>query len=94
MNEDATNTSVVDLVNHPQHYTKGGLECIDVMQAVFGTKAVITFCKLNAFKYLWRDGSKGEDKELEDSEKAEFYLHLRNDLMRYERDHHPEGAPL
>ena len=92
--EKTAGSAVVDMINHPQHYNKGGLECIDVMRAVFGDKEVMAFCKLNAFKYLWRDGSKGEDKQLDDSEKAEFYLHRRNDLMRHERDHHPEGPPL
>jgi hypothetical protein len=83
MNEGATNTGVVDLVNHPQHYTKGGLECIDVMQAVFGTKAVITFCKLNAFKYLWRAGQKGG--KTEDLRKARWYIDKILDLNEHEQ---------
>lgn len=94
MADNSIDQAVVDMINHPQHYNKGGLECIEVMKAVFGNEQVATFCKLNAFKYLWRDGSKGEDKQLEDSEKAEFYLHLRNDLMRHERNHHPPRAPI
>ena len=62
---DRPAVEMVDMINHPKHYTKGGLECIDVMRAVFGDEEVKSFCKLNAFKYLWRDGSKGEDKQLE-----------------------------
>ena len=43
-----------DPVNRPAHYTSGGIECIDAMQAAFGAEAVKNFCLCNAFKYLWR----------------------------------------
>lgn len=29
-----------DTVNHPSHYTNGGMECIDEMILVFGKEAV------------------------------------------------------
>ena len=60
-----------DPVNHPAHYTECSLECIDVMLAVFGRKAVTDFCILNAFKYMWRYEHKNG---LEDLQKAERYL--------------------
>ena len=60
-----------DNVNHPEHYTECSLECIDVMLAVFGRKAVTDFCILNAFKYMWRYEHKNG---LEDLQKAERYL--------------------
>lgn len=60
-----------DNVNHPFHYN-GSIECIDVMEQIYGKSAVSTFCKLNAFKYLWRCENKG--KEIEDIEKAIWYL--------------------
>ena len=60
-----------DTVNHPTHYTECSLECIDVMLAVFGRKAVTDFCILNAFKYMWRYEHKNG---LEDLQKAERYL--------------------
>ena len=56
---------------HPAHYTECSLECIDVMLAVFGRKAVTDFCILNAFKYMWRYEHKNG---LEDLQKAERYL--------------------
>ena len=43
-----------DNVNHPKHYASGGIECIDAMEAAFGKAEVASFCKLNAFKYIWR----------------------------------------
>ena len=61
-----------DTVNHPTHYTSGcGFECIEVMEMVFGKEAVIDFCVVNAFKYIWRHKQKNGT---EDITKAEWYL--------------------
>ena len=60
-----------DNVNHPEHYNSGKYECINVMQDVFGTEDVKTFCKLNAFKYMWRTDKKNGT---EDMKKAHWYL--------------------
>ena len=62
----------VETVEHPQHYNQGNIECIDAMLAAFGITEVIAFCKLNAFKYIWR----AEDKlnTLEDLKKAAWYI--------------------
>lgn len=60
-----------DPVNRPAHYTSGGIECIDAMQAAFGAEAVKDFCLCNAFKYLWRHRSKNG---VEDLKKARWYL--------------------
>ena len=60
-----------DPVNHPAHYTSGGIECIDAMQAAFGAEAVKDFCLCNAFKYLWRHRQKNG---VEDLKKACWYL--------------------
>ena len=67
-----------DPVNHPAHYTECSLECIDVMLAVFGRKAVTDFCILNAFKYMWRYEHKNG---LEDLQKAERYLAMATDFQ-------------
>lgn len=60
-----------DPVNRPSHYTSGGIECIDAMQAAFGVEAVKDFCLCNAFKYLWRHRSKNG---VEDLKKCRWYL--------------------
>ena len=65
-----------DPVNRPAHYTSGGIECIDAMQAAFGVGAVKDFCLCNAFKYLWRHRNKNG---VEDLKKARWYL---NRLIR------------
>ena len=60
-----------DVVNSPAHYKDGDIECIDAMVAAFGIEAVKVYAKLNAFKYLWRDGKK--DHAEEDLRKASWY---------------------
>ena len=60
-----------DHVNRPAHYTSGGIECIDAMQAAFGAEAVKDFCLCNAFKYLWRHRNKNG---VEDLKKCRRYL--------------------
>lgn len=59
-------------VEHPSHYNQGNIECIDAMIAAYTKEEVIAFCKLNAFKYIWRANNKG--KPLEDLQKADWYL--------------------
>ena len=60
-----------DNINHPEHYTHTGIECIDVMVAIFGKPMVMGFCICNAFKYVWRHGKKNG---AEDIRKAVWYL--------------------
>jgi len=61
-----------DLVNQPPHYTQGSIECKDAMIAAFGREKYETFCKLNAFKYLWRSDHKGNSTQ--DIDKAKWYM--------------------
>ena len=63
-----------DPVNKPSHYqsyTNNGIECIDAMTAAFGKECVASFCKANAFKYIWRCSSKGGNQDIQ---KAIWYL--------------------
>lgn len=64
-----------DRVNNPSHYQsyveEGGLDCITAMIHAFGREDTAAFCKLNAFKYIWRSSSKGLN---EDIRKAIWYL--------------------
>ena len=62
----------VEMVEHPQHYNQGNIECIDAMESAFGVDEVTSFCKLNAFKYLWRAGDK--INAAEDLKKARWYI--------------------
>lgn len=60
-----------EMVNHPDHYNVNGMECIDVMEKLFGTDWTYHFCVLNAFKYQFRFNNKG--KAQEDLRKAAWY---------------------
>ncbi|MGJ1042636.1 DUF3310 domain-containing protein [Staphylococcus epidermidis] len=62
-----------DAVEHPEHYTYGKYECIDVMTEVLGADEVADFCICNAFKYLFRCQHKHETP-IEDVKKAVWYL--------------------
>lgn len=62
----------IDYVNHPPHY-EGNIECIDAMLQQFGTEAVMNFCLLNAFKYLFRCNKKHDNPSI-DVQKAQWYI--------------------
>lgn len=62
---------MADMVNHPEHYCKGGVECIDAIRASMSQEAFAGYCKGNCIKYIWRY----EDKNgIEDLRKAVVYL--------------------
>jgi len=69
----------IDTVNHPDHYTQGGIECIDAIEASMSKDEFHGYLKGNAIKYIWRYKEKG--KAVEDIEKAMWYLNrLHNSL--------------
>lgn len=62
----------LDMVNHPNHYNQGKVECIDAMAAATVNKRGIeAICVSNVIKYLFRYEAKNG---LEDVKKAQFYL--------------------
>lgn len=59
-------------VNHPEHYTAGGIECIDALEAATaGLEGIEAVCTANAIKYLWRWKRKNG---VEDLQKAVWYI--------------------
>lgn len=60
------------MVNHPPHYTKGGVECLDAIKASMSDVEFQGYLKGNAEKYIWRYREK--QKPVEDLKKAQFYL--------------------
>ena len=52
-----------DVVKMPEHYTSGKYECIEVMEDVFGTETVKSFCLCNQRK-----------NGVEDLKKAVWYI--------------------
>ena len=76
---------MTDNVEHPKHYTNGSIECIDAMVAAFGKEAVMVYCRVNAFKYIWRSDLKGR---VEDIQKAAWYLRKYLELAEEEPNYH------
>ena len=72
-----------DNVSHPAHYCTGKFEYIEVMTEVFGIEAVQAFCRLNAFKYLYRTDRKNG---VEDIRKANWYLNKYLELEELKND--------
>lgn len=62
-----------DNVNHPAHYTAGGIECIDAIAAALTcqTDPMHAWLTGQVLKYMWRWPLKNG---LEDLKKARFYL--------------------
>ena len=64
---------VVDMVNHPPHYTVGEIECIDYIRQQLGS-GFYHYCLGQVYKYLHRHEFKGSKRT--DLEKANFYFQL------------------
>ena len=67
LKSDKTNS-----VDHPSHYNDGSIEVIDYIE-----DKNLGFCLGNAIKYISRAGKKYKDKEVEDLEKAIWYINRR-----------------
>ena len=61
-----------DPVNRPAHYTDGKIEVIDFIE-----DKKLGFCLGNAIKYISRAGKKDPSKEIEDLNKAKWYIERR-----------------
>lgn len=85
-NSDKINNSRQDdMVNHPPHYTDGGIEVIDFIKA-----KNLDFCLGNAIKYISRAGKKNDAvltdkaKTIQDLEKAIWYCKKEIEWLRSE----------
>jgi len=59
-----------DPVNHPVHYNKGVIECIDSIEAMLSEEEYIGYLRGNSQKYRWRFRYKNG---IEDLKKAAWY---------------------
>jgi hypothetical protein len=66
---DKTEFIMPDPVNHPAHYTDGGIETIDFIEA-----KRLGYHLGNVVKYICRAGKKGTNMGLQDLQKARWYL--------------------
>ena len=65
------NTGLTDNVNHPPHYNKGGVECIQAIQAMLTPDEFVGYLRGNSLKYRWR--MRYKSNPVQDMEKAEWY---------------------
>lgn len=66
-----------DNVNHPSHYTDGKIEVIDFIE-----DKGLNFHRGNAVKYIARAGKKDKFKEVEDLEKAAWYINREIERLK------------
>jgi len=71
-----------DVVNNPDHYNTGNIECIDAIEESMSSVAFKGYLKGNCLKYLWRYDYKG--KQVEDLQKAGWYLNKLTDMVEEE----------
>lgn len=75
----------MEKVNHPEHYKPGTYEVINVIEA-----HELNFNRGNVLKYLLRAGAKSKDTEVEDLQKAIWYLNREIDriknIIAYEKE--------
>lgn len=69
---------MTDNVNHPSHYIDGKIEVIDFIE-----DKGLNFHRGNAVKHIARAGKKDPNKEIEDLQKAAWYLN--REIMRLEK---------
>jgi hypothetical protein len=84
--EEAAHSSwdneVEDVVNNPDHYNTGNIECIDAIEESMSSVAFKGYLKGNCMKYLWRYDYKG--KQVEDLQKAGWYLNKLTEMVTEE----------
>jgi len=68
-------------VDHPDHYTYGKYECLDVIEDLD-----LDMHRGLAMKYIWRAGHKGPHKMAEDLKKAIVYLERKVKMIEKQQD--------
>jgi hypothetical protein len=71
----------VDMINHPPHYTHGGIETIAYIRAKLSPEGYVGYLRGNIEKYNGRIGLKGES--VDDAAKIEWYA---KELHRFLRE--------
>jgi hypothetical protein len=64
-------------VNHPPHYNAGKIEVIDAIE-----DWELNFSRGNAIKYIARAGRKSTETEIQDLEKAVWYVQRELDRLK------------
>ena len=78
-----------DMVNHPSHYTDGSIEVIDFIE-----DKKLNYHRGNALKYLCRAGKKDPAKEVEDLQKAVWYINREIQRLETQKQKDAREAEL
>lgn len=81
VDNDVIQNEEEDMVNHPSHYCDGGIETADFIEA-----KKLDWHLGNALKYISRAGKKHKDKEIEDLEKAVWYIERKIKNLKAEKE--------
>jgi hypothetical protein len=68
-------------VNHPSHYNDGKIEVIEFIE-----DKKLSYHRGNAVKYLARAGKKNPEKEIEDLEKAAWYVNREIERLKARKE--------
>ena len=60
-----------DEVNYPAHYTQGGIECVDAIEAALTREEFVGWLRGEIFRYTWRTNLK--DDPATNARKAGWY---------------------
>jgi len=82
--DEISSSPTPDPVNSPSHYTSGGIETIDYMEAKSTPEEFRGHLRLTAIKYLSRAGLK--DDTLKDLKKAQWYVNALVDFVEDSTD--------
>ena len=78
-----------DAVNHPVHYTDGKIEVIDFIE-----DKKLNYHRGNAVKYICRAGKKDPEKEVEDLQKAAWYINREIQRLEAQKQKDTREAEL
>lgn len=78
-----------DMVNNPSHYTDGRIEVIDFIE-----DKKLNYHRGNALKYLCRAGKKDPAKEVEDLQKAVWYINREIQRLEAQKQKDAREAEL
>lgn len=70
-----------DFIN-PDHYNKGSMEVIDMMEEIWGVEKLMAHCEMCAFKYRMRLGEKPDQPIHRDLDKAKWYENKASELRQ------------
>ena len=76
--ETFTSGDSLDIVNHPPHYTKGDIECIEAIETQLTREEYRGYLKGKIAEYNWSEKHKGG---IEDLKKAQWHLNRLVDLQ-------------